>query len=122
MTSIYQEIILNHYRNPRNQGSLETPTHTASANNPACGDKLSMQLSIKNGIIDDVKFQGSGCAISQASASILTDFLKGKSENEAKQLKQEDLLSLLGIELSMTRLKCALLSLETFKKSLTSKL
>jgi len=118
MTSIYQEIILDHYRNPRNQGELKVPTYAAAMNNPTCGDKLEMQILVKNDIIEDVKFKGSGCAISQASASILTEFLKGKSLEEAKRLKKDDLLDLLGIELSLTRLKCALLSLETFQKSL----
>jgi nitrogen fixation NifU-like protein len=116
--SIYQELILDHYRNPRNRGVLKDSTHEASANNPTCGDKLSMQILEKNGIIESVKFTGSGCAISQASASILTESLVGKSIEEAKNLKKEDLLELLGIELSLTRLKCALLALDTLKKAL----
>lgn len=116
--SIYQQLILDHYRNPRNQGSLEAPTHEATGHNPTCGDRLEMQILVKNDIIEDVKFEGSGCAISQASASILTEFLKGKSIGEASQLTKEDLLALLGIELSPTRLKCALLSLDTLKKAL----
>lgn len=118
MDSIYQELILDHYRNPRNQGILKEPTHEASANNPTCGDKLSMQILEKNGIIESVKFTGSGCAISQASASILTESLVGKSLEKARNLKKEDLLELLGIELSLTRLKCALLALDTLKKAL----
>lgn len=117
MDSIYQQLILDHYRNPRNQGSLGAPTHFATVSNPTCGDKLEMHLLIKNDIIEEVKFQGSGCAISQASASILTDFLKGKSVDEVKKMKKEDLLELLGIELSLTRLKCALLALDTVKKA-----
>lgn len=121
MTSVYQELILDHYRNPRNQGTLEAPTREASANNPTCGDKLSMQILEKNGIIEDVKFSGTGCAISQASASILTEFLKGKSVKQAENMDKDALLELLGVELSFTRLKCALLSLETLQKLLTSK-
>lgn len=115
--SIYQEIILDHYRNPRNQGVLKMPTHEASMNNPTCGDRLCMQVLIKNDIIEDVKFNGSGCAISQASASILTEFLLGKSVEEVRRMKKEDLLDLLGIELSLTRLKCATLSLDTLQKA-----
>ncbi len=122
MDTIYQQLILDHYRNPRNQGVLDAPTHLATANNPTCGDSLEMQLLIKNDIIGEVRFQGSGCAISQASASILTEFLKGKSVSEAKGVRKEELLDLLGIELSLTRLKCALLALETFQKSLNSKM
>lgn len=116
--TLYQELILDHYRNPRNQGELKVPTYAATMNNPTCGDRLEMQILVKNDIIEDVKFKGSGCAISQASASILTEFLKGKSLEEVKRLEKDDLLDLLGIELSLTRLKCALLSLETFKQAL----
>lgn len=116
--TLYQELILDHYRNPRNQGDLKVPTYAATMNNPTCGDSLEMQILVKNDIIEDVKFKGSGCAISQASASILTEFLKGKSLEEVKRLEKDDLLDLLGIELSLTRLKCALLSLETFKQAL----
>lgn len=118
MTSIYHDLILDHYRNPRNQGVLEAPTFEATANNPTCGDTIRMQISEKNGIIEAVKFQGTGCAISQASASILTDFLIGKPLTEVRHLRTEDLLLLLGIELSLTRRKCALLSLDTLKKAL----
>ena len=119
--SIYQEIILDHYRNPRNQGLLAVPTHFASAKNPTCGDSLEMQLLTKDGIIEKVMFRGSGCAISQASASILTEFLSGKSTEEAGKLTQEAFLKHLGIELSLTRRKCALLALDTFQKALNSK-
>lgn len=122
MDTIYQEIILDHYRNPRNQGVLKVPTHEATGNNPTCGDKLSMQLSVKNDIIEEVKFTGSGCAISQASASILTEYLSGKSVKEASTMKKEAVFELLGIELSLTRQKCALLSLDTFQKALNSKM
>lgn len=116
--SIYQELILDHYRNPRNQGILEAPTHKFTAHNPTCGDSLEMHILVNNAIITDAKFRGSGCAISQASASILTEFIKGKSVEEAATMKREDLFELLGIELSLTRQKCALLSLETFQKAL----
>ena len=119
--SLYQDLILDHYRNPRNQGMLKAPTHLAAANNPTCGDRLEMQLSVKNGIIADVKFSGSGCAISQASASLLSEFVKGKTIAEASALDTDGLLALLGVSLSPNRLKCALLSLETFSKAVNSK-
>ncbi len=80
-----------------------------------------MQLLIKNGIIVDVKFLGSGCALSQASASLLTESLVGKTLEEAKQMGKDELLALLGVTLSPNRLKCALLSLETFTKTLNHK-
>ena len=119
--TLYQDLILDHYRNPRNQGVLKAPTHLATANNPTCGDHLEMQLSVKNGIISDVKFSGRGCAISQASASLLSEFVKGKTMAEASALDTDGLLALLGVSLSPNRLKCALLSLETFSKALSSK-
>ncbi|MBP5993482.1 MAG: SUF system NifU family Fe-S cluster assembly protein [Candidatus Moranbacteria bacterium] len=119
--SLYQDLILDHYRNPRNQGVLKAPTHRAAANNPTCGDRLEMQLSVKNGIIADVKFSGSGCAISQASASLLSEFVKGKTIAEASTFDTDGLLALLGVSLSPNRLKCALLSLETFSKAVNSK-
>lgn len=118
--SIYQDLILDHYRNPRNQGELKNATHSAEASNPTCGDRLGMQLSVKNGIIQDVKFSGSGCAISQASASLLTETIKGKPVEEALALEPQDVLGLLGVTLSPARLKCGLLSLETLKKTLRS--
>lgn len=121
MSSLYQALILDHYRNPRQHGTLATCTHTASAHNPTCGDRLEMQLLIKNDIIKDVMFSGSGCAISQASALLLSEFLIGKNLEEAKQIGKGELLTLLGVELSPNRLKCALLSLETFTKALNHK-
>jgi nitrogen fixation NifU-like protein len=118
--SIYQDLILDHYRNPRNQGEMKNATHSAKASNPTCGDTLGMQILVKNGIIENVKFSGSGCAISQASASLLTEYVKGKPAEEALALEPKDVLELLGVTLSPTRLKCALLSLETLKKTLSS--
>lgn len=119
--SLYHDLILDHYRNPRNQGGLKQATHTATTNNPTCGDRLGMQLFIKNDIILDVKFSGSGCALSQASASLLTEAIKGKSVKEAFALEPKNVLELLGVTLSPTRLKCGLLSLETLKKALLQK-
>lgn len=118
MSDIYQEIILDHYRNPRNHGHLECPTHQARALNASCGDKLQMDIRIKNDIIDDVRFSGVGCAISQASASLLTEHVKGQSAKEALALEPKDVLELLGVTLSPSRIKCGLLSLETLKKTL----
>lgn len=119
--SIYQNLILDHYRNPRNQGELKSHTHTAEANNPTCGDKLGMQILVKNDTIAEVSFSGSGCAISQASASLLTEYIKGKPVEEILTLEPKAVLELLGVALSPARLKCGLLSLETLKKTLTHK-
>lgn len=119
--SLYQDLILDHYRNPRNQGELKNHTHTAQANNPTCGDKLGMQILVKDDTIADVRFSGSGCAISQASASLLTEYVKGKPVSEALTLEPKKVLEILGVTLSPARLKCGLLSLETLKKTLTHK-
>lgn len=119
--SIYQELILDHYRNPRNYGDLKNATHSAETNNPTCGDKLEMQILVKNGTIENVRFSGSGCAISQASASLLTEAIKKKPVAEILSLAPEDILKLLGISLSPNRLKCGLLSMETLKKTLNNK-
>jgi nitrogen fixation NifU-like protein len=118
---MYQEIILDHYHNPRCHGSLEHVTHRADAKNLSCGDELHMDILAENGIIEDVRFHGTGCAISQASASMLAEYVHGKSVAEAEKLATEDLLALLGLELSPNRLKCALLSLETLQKALKRK-
>jgi nitrogen fixation NifU-like protein len=118
--SMYQDLILDHYRNPRNFGKLERATNTGEAKNLSCGDRLEMTLSVKAGKVTDIRFQGEGCAISQAAASMLTGYAKGKSVKELLTLDPKDVLELLAIELSPVRMKCALLSLETLKKALSS--
>lgn len=116
--SLYQDIILDHYRNPRNfKVILSCPNH-GEAKNPTCGDRLTIDVAVTDGIISDVGFQGVGCAISQASASMLTEYTKGKPVARALALGPKDVLHLLGVTLSPTRMKCALLSLETLKKAL----
>lgn len=120
MSNIYQEIILDHYRNPRHHGVLTAPTHRAKALNASCGDKLQMDILVKNDIIKEVRFSGIGCAISQASASLLTESVEGKSVVQALALLPQDVLGLLGVTLSPSRIKCGLLSLETLKKTLNS--
>ncbi len=112
---IYVEHILDHYKNPRNRGTLENPDLTARDGNPLCGDEIRMDFKVKDGRIVDVKFSGHGCTISQASASILTEMIKGKPLDYVKQLKKDDLLEALGIPIGPTRLKCALLSLKVAK-------
>lgn len=116
MDDFYRENILDHYRNPRNKGSLENPTHTHEEDNPLCGDVIRIDLHV-NGedVIDQVRFDGQGCAISQASASMLTEMVQGKTLEEAKKLSKEDILEALGIEIGPVRLKCALLSLKVLK-------
>jgi nitrogen fixation NifU-like protein len=116
MEDFYRENILDHYRNPRNKGQLEDPTHTHEEDNPLCGDVIRIDLHVNDqNVIDEVRFDGQGCAISQASASMLTELIEGKTLEEAKELSKEDILEALGIEIGPVRLKCALLSLKVLK-------
>jgi len=112
---MYREYILDHYKNPRNFGRLEGADISHEENNPLCGDVVGMDIKNRDGVIEDVRFHGRGCAISQASASLLTERLKGMSLEEARSLDKEDVLEELGIEISPARLKCALLSLKVLK-------
>lgn len=121
MSSLYQDFILDHYRNPRNYGSLKQATHQGKAHNPTCGDQLEMDIQVRNDTIEEVRFRGSGCAISQAGASLLSEVIKGKNVSEALSLEPKEVLGLIKVPLSPNRLKCALLSLETLKKTLTHK-
>ena len=116
MSSIYSEIILDHYRYPRNKGTLDHPQIHARDSNPLCGDVVEMQLELdEKNSVKDVKFNGQGCAISQASASMLTELVKGKSLEDVRKISKEDILSLIGGQLTAVRLKCALLSLKVLK-------
>ena len=116
MDDLYRDFILDHYKNPRNYGDLEGATHHYHDTNPLCGDEITMFLRVgEGGRIDDVRFSGRGCAISQASASMLTDEIKGKSLDEVKGIDREHVLANLGITISPARIKCALLSLKTLK-------
>jgi nitrogen fixation protein NifU and related proteins len=116
MSSIYSEIILDYYRYPRNKGTLDHPQIHARDSNPLCGDIVEMQLELdQKNVVKDVKFNGQGCAISQASASMLTELVKGKSLDDVRKISKEDVLSLIGGQLTAVRLKCALLSLKVLK-------
>ena len=112
---LYRENILEHYKNPRNRGTLAHPDITYEDANPLCGDVLRMDFRLKHGVIEDVRFSGHGCAISQAAASMLCERVQGMALEEAKKLSREDVLEMLGIELGPVRLKCALLALKTLK-------
>lgn len=112
---MYQENILDHYENPQNFGHLDSCDVKAHDSNPLCGDTFDFELKFKDGKIDDVKFSGHGCAISTASASMLTEKIKSLPIEEVKKLEQKDILELLGIELSHVRIKCAMLPLKVVK-------
>ncbi|MDR3782417.1 MAG: SUF system NifU family Fe-S cluster assembly protein [Candidatus Nitrosotalea sp.] len=118
---IYREIILDYYRNPRNYGKIQDPDISQRDSNPLCGDELEMHLNIKDDKVADVKFTGKGCAISQASASMLTELIMGKDFEYVKKLTKDDILDNLGLhDLGPARIKCALLSLKVLKSGLYS--
>jgi len=124
MDNFYRENILDHYRSPRNFGKMEESDLSYEEENTLCGDRIGMAIKLgtknnKQRTIEDVKFMGEGCAVSLATASMLTEKVKGLSIGAVKKLKKEDILKLLGIELTPTRLKCALLPLEVLHKTLT---
>ncbi|EFO80658.1 NifU family SUF system FeS assembly protein [Oscillochloris trichoides DG-6] len=120
MDDMYREQILEHSKHPHNFGTLEAPSVSREEFNPLCGDRVRLDLQIADGVITDVRFSGRGCAISQASASLLTDELRGMTVEAAKVYRKEDLLELIGIPLAKNpvRLKCALLSLKALKAGL----
>ena len=120
MDQLYRENILDHYKNPRNYGVIEEPDAEAEGMNPLCGDEVSITVAFADDgeTIDDVKFSGRGCAISQAATSMLTDLVKGRSATEVATLPKEDLLAEVGVPLTPVRLKCAILGLSTLRLAL----
>ena len=114
---MYREQILDHFKNPRNYGELDGANATHKESNPLCGDVITISLKIRDSKIKDIKFEGTGCAISQASASMLTEKAQGITLTDTKKLVKEDIFELLNIPLSPVRMKCALLSLDTLKNT-----
>jgi len=116
MDDLYRELIIDRYKNPLYRGNLDPHDISFEDDNPLCGDHIRMDLRLNGeGTVSEVAFDGHGCAISQASADLLAEFIIGKSLEEVKQLTKQDVLDLLGIELGPVRLKCALLSLKVLK-------
>ncbi|MDQ2965451.1 MAG: SUF system NifU family Fe-S cluster assembly protein [Chloroflexota bacterium] len=118
MDDLYRDYILEHYRRPHNFGVVEDANASYEGANPLCGDRITMMLGVRDGIVEKVGFTGRGCAISQASASLLTDEVKGKPVAQVAALRNDDVLELLGIDISPARLKCAILSLDTLQHAL----
>ena len=114
--NIYSELVLDHYRYPRNFGSLKNPSKKSVIFNPSCGDRIEMDALFEKDKVKQIKFKGQGCAISQASASILTVQVEGKSKEDLKKINKDSMIKLLGIELGPTRIRCALLPLEALHK------
>ncbi len=132
---LYRELILDHYRRPRNRGALENATQRVEGLNPVCGDEIHLDLRIHDGVIEDIAFEGNGCSISQSSASMLTDRLKGVTTEEARRVMAKframlmkgeppdpelgDLEALEGVAQLAVRVKCALLSWNVLQEGLT---
>lgn len=112
---LYREIIIDHSRNPRHFGKLEPADFSYEDVNPLCGDEVRIDVRVKDDKIDEIAFSGRGCAVSQASASILMEMAAGKTLDEVKAITKEDLLEELMVPVSPARLKCALLSLKVLK-------
>jgi len=120
LEDLYREVILDHYKNPRGHGELDDADVAADGQNPLCGDEVSIYVSFgaDGDTIDEVKFLGRGCAISQAATSMLTEMVRGRSAREIAELPRDELLEEIGIPLTPIRLKCALLGLSTLKLAL----
>lgn len=115
MDDLYRELIIDHYQHPHNHGTIDHADISYEDTNPLCGDKVRIDMKVRDGIVEDVKFSGKGCAISQASASMLTDEIKGKSLDEVRKLDKQAIFDLIGIPLGPSRVKCALLPLKVVK-------
>jgi nitrogen fixation protein NifU and related proteins len=115
---LYREVILDHYKNPRGQGALPNADAEAEGQNPLCGDEVAISVALDGETIEDVRFRGRGCAISQAATSMLTELVKGRTIAEVAEMPKDELLDEVGIPLTPVRLKCALLGLGVLKVAL----
>jgi nitrogen fixation protein NifU and related proteins len=118
LDSMYREVILDHYKNPRGHGVIEGADAEAEGLNPLCGDEVAIFVSFEGDRIEDVKFRGRGCAISQAATSMLMEMVRGRSAQEVADMSRDELLEEVGIPLTPIRLKCALLGLGVLKVAL----
>jgi nitrogen fixation NifU-like protein len=122
MDQLYREYIIDHYKNPRNFGELEPHDAEFHDRNPVCGDEMGVHIRLNGDRIEDLRFHGQGCAISQASASIISDELKGKTVDEVARLDRHFVIDEIGVDLSPTRLKCGLLALKVVQGALLGRM
>jgi len=118
MDELYREVLLDHYKNPHNKGVILRPNIHKEDSNPLCGDMVEIFIRLNEEKIENITFEGKGCVISQASASMLTDELKGKTLKDVQSMTREDLLDLIGLQLTPARIKCAMLPLTAIKKGI----
>ncbi|MEC0089399.1 Fe-S cluster assembly sulfur transfer protein SufU [Paenibacillus macquariensis] len=132
LDDLYRQVIMDHYKNPRNKGKFEDGAITVDLNNPTCGDKITLQLKVNNGIVEDARYTGDGCSISMSSASMMTAAVKGKTLDEAREMTArfsqlmlgedvqfddyEDIEALSGVNKFPARIKCATLSWNALRK------
>jgi nitrogen fixation protein NifU and related proteins len=115
---IYRENIMDHFKNPRNFGTVENPDIKHRELNPLCGDEVEITAKVENGKVTEIKFSGNGCAISKSATSMLLETLKGKTIEELKSISRDNILDLLAIPIGPVRVKCAMLSLDTLKNGI----
>lgn len=115
---LYREELLDHYKHPRNKGTLPDPTHTSAHANRSCGDDISIQLHVEDGVIRDIAFDGQGCAVSIAAVSMVTERLKGKPLSEVDALTDNDMSDMLGTTLTPSRMNCAMLGVRVIRNAL----
>ncbi|MCV4232971.1 SUF system NifU family Fe-S cluster assembly protein [Virgibacillus sp. LDC1] len=137
LDDLYRRVIMDHYKNPRNRGKFEEDAVTIDLNNPTCGDRISLQLKVENGVVADAKYTGEGCSISMSSASMMTDAVKGRTLDEAISLadrfsslmkgeavdfdEYEDIEALSGVNKFPARIKCATLAWNALRKGIDAK-
>lgn len=119
MSTLYREELLDHFRHPRNSGELADADVSTEVLNPSCGDEIAMHIKVEEDKLVGISFKGKGCVISQAAGSLLTERVRGKSLTEIEVLSKDDMTALVGISLGPTRLRCALLALESLHKAVS---
>jgi nitrogen fixation NifU-like protein len=118
MSDLYRENILDHYGNPRNEGTLENPDISQERENPVCGDVVRLDIKLEDGKVSEARFSGQGCVISMASASMFTEEIHGKTISELKEMDEEDIFEMLGLELGPSRFHCGVLPLKVLQEAL----